>query len=102
MRPSGEIRQALMRAACELSSRMESDRGPTLQEIAHCATVGYEAARRTVDNMARAGELRCISGRRKVTYRNRPVAEYRPAQDDDTQTSAPAHALEVAVAAWTR
>jgi hydroxyacyl-ACP dehydratase HTD2-like protein with hotdog domain len=102
MRPSGEIRQALMRAACELSARMESGRGPTLQEIATTACVGGAAALHTVKNMTRAGELRCISGRRKVTYRNRPVAEYRPAQDDDTQTSAPAHALQVAVAAWTR
>lgn len=101
MRPAGEIRQALLRAASELSTTLPVDRGPTLQEIATWAQVGVAAARRTVDNMTRAGQLRCISARRKVTYRNRPVAEYRPAEP---QTSAcdGEQALSTALAAWTR
>lgn len=87
MRPAGEIRQALLRAACQLSAAHPDGRGPTLQEIATTAQVGTAAARRTVDNMTRAGDLRCISARRKVPYRNRPVAEYRPVEEP--QTSAP-------------
>lgn len=96
MRPAGEIRQALLRAACQLATQ---ERGPTLQEIASTAQVGFAAARRTVDNMCRAGQLRCISDRRKVTYRNRRVAEYIPA---DPACQADSTELSNAIAAWSR
>lgn len=86
MRPPGEIRQALFRAASELSATLPANRGATFQEIATKAQVGGRAALHTVRNMARAGQL-CISARRKVPYRNRPVAEYRPVEEP--QTSAP-------------
>lgn len=76
MRPAGEIRQVLLRAVSELAT---PDRGPTLTELAHHAQVGEEAARRTVDNMKRHGHLRIVRTR-KVAYRNRPVAEYGPAE----------------------
>lgn len=77
MRPAGEIRQALMVAARELA-RPEQRRGPTLLEVAQHAKVGADAARRTMDNLRRAGDL-VIVAERSVDYRNRPVAEYLPA-----------------------
>lgn len=74
MRPPGEIHQALLGAARELFT---PERAPTLAELAQRAQVGRDAARRTVDNMKRHGALRQVRERR-VTYRNRPVAEYAP------------------------
>ena len=75
MRPAGEVRQALLNACTQLAT---PDRGPTLREMAAVACVGMQAARRTVENMSRAGQLHRVRGR-KVEYRNRPVAEYVPA-----------------------
>lgn len=76
MRPAGEIRQALLESAFALAT---PDRAPTMLELAHHAQVGYEAARRTVDNMRRAGTLALVR-QRAVPYRSRPVAEYCPAE----------------------
>lgn len=78
MRPAGDVRLALLCAAHELT---QPGRGPTLEELARKACVGQGAARRTVDNLCRAGELR-IARRRVVSYRNRPVAEYEVAAPD--------------------
>lgn len=75
MRPAGEVRQALLNACTQLAT---PDRGPTLREMAAVACVGMQAARRTVENMSRAGQLHRVRNR-KVEYRNRPVAEYVPA-----------------------
>ena len=75
MRPAGEVRQALLNACTQLAT---PDRGPTLREMAAVACVGLQAARRTVENMSRAGLLHRVRDR-KVEYRNRPVAEYVPA-----------------------
>ena len=75
MRPAGEVRQALLNACTQLAT---PDRGPTLREMAAVACVGMQAARRTVENMSRAGQLHRVRDR-KVEYRNRPVAEYVPA-----------------------
>lgn len=75
MRPPGEIRQALLSAACELAT---TSHAPTLRELAAHAQVGLDSARHTVKNMTRAGDLR-PHGHRRVGYRNRPVAEYVPA-----------------------
>jgi hypothetical protein len=74
MRPAGEIRQAVMKAAIELA---RPDQGPTMRELAARACVGIEAARSTVRDMTRHGHL-MIRGERRVDYRNRPVAEYAP------------------------
>ena len=81
MRPAGEVRQALLNACTQLAT---PDRGPTLREMAAVACVGLQAARETVKNMSRAGQLHRVRVR-KVEYRNRPVAEYVPAamQGDD-------------------
>lgn len=75
MRPAGEIRVALLGAARELFT---PDRAPTLAEMAQHAQVGMADATSTVKNMKRHGALRLVRERR-VTYRNRPVAEYAPA-----------------------
>lgn len=77
MRPAGEVRQALLRAAEALA---QPGQGPTLQELAAKACVGMAVARHTVGNMTRAGQLRKLPQGRRVAYRNRPVAEYAPAQ----------------------
>ena len=76
MRPAGEVRQALLKAARELTT---TERSPTLMELACHAQVGFMDARRTVSNMHRARVL-VVVRTRKVAYRNRPVAEYSPPQ----------------------
>ena len=76
------MRQALLNACTQLAT---PDRGPTLREMAAVACVGLQAARETVKNMSRAGQLHRVRDR-KVEYRNRPVAEYVPKAmlgDDD-------------------
>lgn len=75
MRPAGEIRVALLGAARELFT---PDRAPTLAELREHAKVGADAAAHTVKNMTRHGALRKVRDRR-VAYRNKPVAEYAPA-----------------------
>ena len=75
MRPAGEVSQALLQAAHALAT---AGGGATLRELSAKACVGTEAARRAVDNMKRQGRLHVVRTRR-VTYRNRPVAEYAPA-----------------------
>lgn len=75
MRPAGEIRQALLQACSDLATQ---DQAPTLREIAARAQVGLAAAEATMKNMRRAGVVRQVRERR-VSYRNRPVAEYVPA-----------------------
>jgi len=79
MRPTGEIRQALIQAARDVVADLgQPNRGATLAELADRSCVGRDAARRCVDNMRRSGALQIV-GERRVDYRNRPVAEYVPA-----------------------
>lgn len=75
MRPAGEIRQALLQACQALAT---PERAPTLREIAAHAQVGLQAAETTIKNMRRA-EVLLVARERRVDYRNRPVAEYVPA-----------------------
>lgn len=79
MRRAGDARLALLKAAVELTT---AARSPTIRELAARACVGQEAARKTVDNMKRAGLL-VIKRQRRVDYRNRPVAEYAPAPESE-------------------
>ncbi|WP_367847023.1 hypothetical protein [Rhodoferax sp. WC2427] len=72
MRPVGEVREALLAAAVALAT---DEQAPTVRELAQKARVGQLAARRTIDNLRRAGLLH-IPRMRKVDYRNCPVAEY--------------------------
>jgi len=71
-RPPSEVRQALLDAVIDLST---PERCPTLNELCRASKVGVIAARQTVSNMLRAKVL-VIVRRRRVSYRNRPVAEY--------------------------
>lgn len=88
MRPAGQISLAIMRAAEDLAGTVDGcPRGPTLRELAAKANVGSTAALYAVKTLAKSGALRPIA-RRKVPYRNKPVAEYAPApkerpEDDD-------------------
>lgn len=84
MRPAGEVRQALLQACATLAVPGQAQgheygqaQGVTLREMAHHAQVGVDAARLTIKNMRRAGEI-CIVGERLVAYRNKPVAVYQP------------------------
>lgn len=72
MRPASDVRKALIGAVQELETEAK---GPTMRELAAKACVGYTAARRTLDNLRRAGVLEIPRGR-KVHYRNAKVAEY--------------------------
>ena len=75
MRPAGEIREALLNSCRALAT---PDSAPTLRELASHAQVGTDAARRTIENMARHGVI-LKARERRVEYRNRPVHEYVPA-----------------------
>jgi hypothetical protein len=75
MRPAGDISQAVLAACRELTT---PERAPTLAEITARACLSRIAALYTVRNLARSGQI-VIPRTRKVTYRNRPVAEYAPA-----------------------
>lgn len=77
MRPRGEIREALFHKAAELPVLPLPDAGTevragTWRDLAALACVGYEAARRTVDNMVTAGEL-IVVGHRRVPHACRPM-----------------------------
>ncbi|ATA54568.1 hypothetical protein CKY39_16140 [Variovorax boronicumulans] len=95
MRPAGEVRMALLRAAHELAT---PDCAPTLREMAHRAQVGLKAARETVAHMRRGGTL-CIARTRKVPYRNRPVAEYVP-RAEAPEPGPDRHALHSLLCSW--
>lgn len=69
-RPGGVFRELVLSAARQ---------GPcTMREVAHVTQISLERTRRTVENLARAGDLQVV-GQRRVDYRNRPVALYQAA-----------------------
>ncbi len=99
MRPAGEIRRALLDACADLARGVQDpEHGPSLREIAHRACVGLDAAQDTMKNMVRAGVVHRVNTRR-VDYRNKPVAEYRPGAMALAANDAVA-ALAGAVRAW--
>ena len=73
MRPCGHIRQALRDAAWAGAG----DHGVTWRDLAQRACVGFTAARHTVENMARAGELQA-TGSVQVHGVCRPMTLYEP------------------------
>lgn len=75
MRGPSEVRQALLKAAADLTT---PERSPTLRELAAKAGVGQATARHVVNHMKRCGQLDIVR-EREVDYRNRPVSEYAPA-----------------------
>ena len=96
MRPQGEISRALLGAARELCT---AEQCPTLPELAAHAQVGYDAAMTTVKNMTRYGRLRIVRTR-NVAYRNKPVAEYAPAEEAADQEAGFVDLGRVINAAW--
>jgi hypothetical protein len=54
-------------------------RGATWRDLAAHAGVGYSAAKQTVRNMARAGELQRLPENASTTHSRRPMAQYVPA-----------------------
>jgi hypothetical protein len=99
-RPLSDVARALLTTANRLSA---AGRAVTLAEMAAGACVGQTAARQTVANLKRHGHLRIV-GLRRVSYRNRPVAEYAPAtRQAEGVCPAPAGVdLGRCLMAWTR
>jgi hypothetical protein len=93
MRPPGEIRAALRQAAQQLPS------GATWRELAQHACVGFGIAKRTVDNMRRAGELAPIDEVRAPGSR-RPMVRY--ALNQGNFATATTGALDVVMRGWAR
>jgi hypothetical protein len=75
------------------------DHGATLREMAQNACVGVSAARCTVSSMKRSGALVIVRTRR-VSYRNRPVAEYAIPSPMAKDTTSGACLLGAALASW--
>jgi lauroyl/myristoyl acyltransferase len=88
MRPAGEVRLALIQAARDIVAEIgQPQRGATLAEMVARARietgqgvmqVSSREARNLVPKLKQAGVLHIVA-ERKVDYRNRPVAEYAPA-----------------------
>ena len=108
-RPAGEVRQALLRAAGALVDELRATgapfRGPTLQEIRARANLGRVDARTCIQNCTRSGALQIV-GERRVSYRNRRVAEYAPgcgmALDAGRSAANDADLLATCLQAWSR
>jgi len=93
MRPPGEIRQALGAAAQGLANERG---GATWRDLAELAGVGYQAARRTVENMHRSGELQSV-GSEKRPHSRKWMTLYAPAA---SACPAPCAALASVMRAW--
>lgn len=78
-RPRGEIRQVL---GCTVV-RLVAERGPVnYRQVAAAAQVGFDAARVTLENMARAGEVR-VAGKEKPAGAAHWHNLYEPVGGDD-------------------
>lgn len=75
MRPRSDAAKDLLSLACRLSA---AGRGVTVAELA-AGGFGKATLRTMVPALRRRGQLR-ITGTRRVSYRNRPVAVYEPVQ----------------------
>lgn len=78
MRPRGEIRLALGQAAVQFAA--SGVPGVTWRSLAEQAGVGYDAAKRTAENMVRAGEL-VVVGAEPVPGANRRAHLLAPGPD---------------------
>lgn len=97
-RPAGEVRQALRQAAASLAASAE---GCTWRDAALAARVGFAAARRTMANMASAGELERV-GTRQVPGVCRPMTLYAPAERARRASFALGAPLAQVLASWRR
>lgn len=96
MRPRGEVRQALGAAAQALAL----ETGPaTWRDIAARAQVGFDQARETVKDMARAGEL-VQAGVTKRAHCRRWMRLYEPAENWSTATTGAAEAIGRVMRTW--
>lgn len=85
MRPRGEIRDVLASAARTLLQ--QHGQPVTWRDLAVQAQVGFTAARDTVRNMARAGDLRLVGTVRRPGA-CRPMASYVPVTAGDCHPDA--------------
>ena len=95
MRPRGQIRQALQQAAHELA---HEHGGATWRRLAERACVGYAAAKTTVRDMARAGEL-APAGEERTPHARRPMVLWAPASSRHGTSPA---ALATVMQTWHR
>lgn len=95
-RPRGEIRQALSLAAQALHHECGAF---TWVQVAEKAQVGYAAARVSVDNMARAGELVRV-GRAKPAESRVWMTLYEPAEASPAEGDAALADLDRVVRSW--
>jgi hypothetical protein len=91
VRPPGEIRQALARAAVQLHRERD---GATWRDMAEVAQVGYLDARRTVEHMARAGGL-VVIGVEKRAHSRRWMNLYAPAVVEEEPPQPQVHHLDL-------
>lgn len=89
MRPRGEIRSVLAGALAELPAD-----GFTWRHAAVHTGVGFAAARVTLENMARAGEV-ARAGTMPAPGVGRPMVRYRPLQPEGGRAR-----LEQALRSW--
>lgn len=95
-RPQGEIRHALGQAATALAKEQGS---ATWRAMAERACVGFDAARRTVENMARAGELQ-PAGEERTPHSRRPMVRYAPGCGAGNWATATTGELARVVTSW--
>ena len=92
-----DVRRALLQAAIDLKCEA---RYPTLRELVRQARVGSSSGLNAVKNMRRCGLL-VVAGERRVSYRNRPVAEYAAACPLDARPAdAAVHYFADLLSAW--
>jgi hypothetical protein len=96
MRPKGEVHLAVLEAVKAIAT---PERGASLRELAAYARVGLVTARYTAANLTRSGALVIIRTRR-VTYRNRPIAEYSLPLDTAIDDAPMGAALGAALSVW--
>jgi hypothetical protein len=100
--PRGDSFLAILQASQALrTERALSGQGATFRELIARSQVGVRVAKFTVGKMRQRRHLD-ITGWRKVSYSNKPVAEYAPAQGPDLFTPAGHGVLDHCLATWTR
>lgn len=99
MRPQGEVRQAIGKAARELAAERAVNpgfvaAGGTWRELGARACVGYQVAKQTVKNMAQAGELQRLAAVR-VEGSRRPMTLFGPGS-----SGSPGQSLDAVMRGW--